>query len=148
MSSVKLFLGTLAYSFIAGVFPVLNIEIYLIGASALLAREAVIPLIVAATAGQMAAKSLLYLGGRGLLHIPMRGAREKIESIAERLKNYRRGTWTLMLVSSFIGLPPFYIVSIAAGTLRLNFGLFFLIGALGRLVRFTVVTVLPQFVKQ
>jgi membrane protein YqaA with SNARE-associated domain len=144
---VTLFLATFVYSVTAGVFPLLNVEIYLIAVAASAPSSALLPLIVAATAGQMVAKSLLYLTGFGLLHLPIRAAREHIERTADRLKTYRRGVWTLMLVSSFVGVPPFYVVSIAAGTLRLNFWLFFLIGTLGRLVRFAVVVLIPEAVR-
>ena len=144
---MTLFLATFVYSVTAGVFPLLNVEIYLIAVAASAPSSALLPLIVAATAGQMVAKSLLYLTGFGLLHLPIRAARERIDRTADRLKTYRRGVWTLMLVSSFVGVPPFYVVSIAAGTLRLNFWLFFLIGTLGRLVRFAVVVLIPEAVR-
>ena len=144
---MKRFLATFVYSFVAGVFPLLNVEAYLLAFSSYLSLEAMIPVVIAATAGQMVAKSLLYLSGLGLLHLPHRAARERIEAIAERLRTYRRGTWTLVLVSSFFGLPPLYIVSIAAGTLRLHFGVFLAISTAGRLLRLSVVALLPQVVR-
>lgn len=144
---MKRFLATFVYSFVAGVFPLLNIEAYLLAFSAYLSLEAMIPVVIAATAGQMVAKSLLYLSGLGLLRLPHRAARARIEAIADRLRTYRRGTWTLVLLSSFFGLPPLYVVSIAAGTLRLHFGLFLAISTTGRLLRLSVVALVPQLVR-
>jgi len=144
---VKRLLATFIYSFVAGVFPLLNVEAYLLAFSAYLSPEAMIPIVVAATAGQMLAKSLLYLSGVGLLNLPHRAARERIERVSDRLRTYRRGTWTLVLISAFLGLPPLYVVSIAAGTLRLHFGLFLAISTAGRLLRLTVVAILPQLVR-
>jgi len=40
-------------------------------------------------------------------------------------------------------LPPLYLTTFAAGALRINFGLFLLIGLLGRLARFGVIVVIP-----
>ena len=144
---MKRFLATFIYSFVAGVFPLLNVEAYLLAFSSYLSLEAMIPVVIAATAGQMLAKSLLYFSGLGLLRFPHRAARERIAAIAERLRTYRRGTWTLVLVSAFFGLPPLYVVSIAAGTLRLHFGLFLAISTAGRLLRLSVVALPPQLVR-
>lgn len=144
---MKRVLATFAYSFVAGVFPILNVEAYLLAFSSYLSLEAMVPIVIAATAGQMVAKSLLYLSGFGLLRLPHRAARERIERIAERLRTYRRGTWTLVLVSAFFGLPPLYVVSIAAGTLRLHFGLFLAISTAGRLLRLSMVALVPQLVR-
>ena len=144
---MKRFLATFLYSFVAGVFPLLNVEAYLLAFSAYLSLEAMIPIVIAATAGQMVAKSLLYLSGYGLLRLPHRSTRERIERVAERLRTYRRGTWTLVLVSAFFGLPPLYVVSIAAGTLRLHFGAFLVISTVGRLLRLAVVALVPQAVR-
>ena len=144
---MKRFLATFAYSFVAGVFPLLNVEAYLLAFSAYLSLEAMIPVVIAATAGQMVAKSLLYFSGLGLLKLPHRSTRERIERVSERLRTYRRGTWTLVLISAFFGLPPLYVVSIAAGTLRLHFGLFLAISTAGRLLRLSAVEILPQLVR-
>ena len=144
---MKRFLATFVYSFVAGVFPLLNVEAYLLAFSSYLSPDAMVPIVIAATAGQMVAKSLLYLSGLGLLNLPHSATRYRIERVSERLRNYRRGTWTLVLISSFFGLPPLYVVSIAAGTLRLNFGLFLAISTAGRLLRLTAVAGLPQLVR-
>jgi membrane protein YqaA with SNARE-associated domain len=144
---VKLFFATFFYAFVGGVFPLFNVEAYLITASALSSWSSLVPLVVAAATGQMAGKCVMYLTGIGLLRQPIRAAREKIERIAERLRTHRRGTWTLLAISAFVGLPPFYFVSIAAGTLRLNFWLFLIIGLAGRLLRFAAIFVVPQLVQ-
>ena len=144
---MKRFLATFAYSFVAGVFPLLNVEAYLLAFSAYLSLEAMIPVVIAATAGQMVAKSLLYLSGMGLLRLPHRATRERLERITERLRTYRRGSWTLVLISAVFGIPPLYVVSIAAGTLRLHFGLFLAISTAGRLLRLSLVALLPQVVR-
>lgn len=52
-----------------------------------------------------------------------------------------------MLVSAVVGLPPFYVVSIACGLLRFPFARFFVLGLLGRLVHFGVIVMAPQLFK-
>jgi len=144
---VKRVLATFVYSFVAGVFPLLNVEAYLLAFSSYVSPDAMVPIVFAATAGQMVAKSLLYLSGMGLLRLPHRATRERLERITERLRTYRRGSWTLVLISAVFGIPPLYVVSIAAGTLRLHFGLFLAISTAGRLLRLSLVALLPQVVR-
>jgi len=141
-----IFLATFLFSLAGGIIPVLNVEAYLLSISALMPGSTMVPVVVAASAGQMAAKSLLYLSGRGLLRLPLRTAREGVERLAARLANYQGGSNTLVLVSAVIGIPPFYGVSVAAGALRLRFVAFFVVGSLGRAARFAVVFLLPRMV--
>ena len=141
-----IFVATFLYSLAGGIIPFLNVEAYLLAVSALSPRATLVPVTIAATAGQMAAKSLLYLAGRGLLRVPIRKSQELIERTSARLANYRYGANALVALSAFTGLPPFYAVSVAAGALRLSFVAFFVIGTVGRLVRFAVVFWIPRMV--
>ena len=52
----------------------------------------------------------------------------------------------LIGVSALTGLPPFYLVSIAAPALGVRFGTFLAMGLAGRLLRFAVLVALPQLV--
>jgi membrane protein YqaA with SNARE-associated domain len=56
--------------------------------------------------------------------------------------------WVLALIflSALIGIPPFFIVSVAAGAIGLAFPRFLAVGAAGRLAHFTVVAFVPEFV--
>jgi membrane protein YqaA with SNARE-associated domain len=141
-----IFVATFLYSLAGGIIPFLNVEAYLLAVSALYPRATMVPVVVASTAGQMAAKSLLYLAGRGLLRLPIRKSRELIERTSARLANYPHGSNALVALSAVTGLPPFYAVSVAAGALRLNFAAFFVIGTVGRAVRFAAVFWLPRMV--
>ena len=53
--------------------------------------------------------------------------------------------WTL-LASALVGVPPFYVVSIIAGTMKIKVWQFFSIGFMGRLIRFSILLFLPQIV--
>jgi membrane protein YqaA with SNARE-associated domain len=141
-----LILGTFAYCVGSGIVPVLNAEAYLLVVSAASSRVVVGPLILAATLGQMTAKCLIYLSGRGILRIPFRKHREKLDAAHRRLSASRVGTGGFLFLSASLGLPPFYVVSILAGTVQIPFPIFLLTGTAGRLVRFAAVVLVPQLV--
>jgi membrane protein YqaA with SNARE-associated domain len=141
---VSLLLGTFAFSLAGGIVPVLNVEAYLVALSALSPDASVGPVVLAAALGQMAAKSLLYLGGRGLLRLPLRTLRARVESATARLAGAERGSLAVLAGSAVAGIPPFYAVSVAAGVTRMRFGRFFAVGLTGRLLRFAAVFLVPR----
>jgi membrane protein YqaA with SNARE-associated domain len=50
----------------------------------------------------------------------------------------------LVFVSSLAGIPPFYVMSLVAGALRMNFMLYLATSTAGRLLRFGALVSLPQ----
>jgi len=147
VEQVWLVLGTYFYCVGSGFIPVMNAEIYLLTVSAVSSPAAVVPLILAAGLGQMTAKSAMYLAGRGVLSLPWGKHQERLDATSRKLSNSRLGPGGFIFVSGSVGLPPFYIVSILAGTLRIPFAVFFIPGSLGRLVRFAVFVIFPQLAK-
>lgn len=144
MSPPGIYLGTFLFSLAGGVIPFLNVEAYLLSVSMLSPQTGMLPVAAAAALGQMTAKSLLYLAGRGLLKLPFKRASDRIRKATARLAGAEGGAMTLVLVSAVTGIPPFYGVSLAAGVLRLRFGRFFFAGCGGRFLRFAAVFVLPR----
>jgi membrane protein YqaA with SNARE-associated domain len=144
------FLTTFGVCVLSAIVPIVNAELYLIGASSISPPHAVPALIVGAALGQMVGKSLLYYGGRGALRLPSARLRRMVEAVQLR---YATGGaapalgGTVILASSTVGLPPFYVTSVACGIFRIPYAQFFLLGLLGMLVRFSVVVLAPQFVK-
>ena len=134
--------------FVSGFLPLVNAEAYLLSVSALSPPHVAVPLTLAGALGQMLAKALLYLSGRGILRLPLGRhgdtVKRKMEQTRAKIERHRAHAGSLMFVSAFVGLPPFYFVSILAGTLRLPFGLFFGVGLVGRILRFGVFVFLPQ----
>jgi membrane protein YqaA with SNARE-associated domain len=121
--------------------PFVNAEILLLGL-ALAAPEAAPLLVVVMAAGQMAGKSALFLGGDRFTPaaIETRLARWRLDGRG------RGAAGPLIGVSAFTGLPPFYLVSIAAPALGVRFRTFLAMGLAGRLLRFAVLVALPQLV--
>ena len=141
-------LGTLAYSVLSAMIPVLNAEIYLLGASALLPRSLAIPLVVAGSVGQMIGKLVMYYAARGALHLPNARLQRAVATVHARYANSAALGDVVLFSSSTLGLPPFYIVTVAAGVLRIPVVRFTVIGLVGRLLRFGVVVLAPQLVKE
>lgn len=151
MNATLAFLTTFGVCAFSAVVPLVNAELYLLAASALAPRELAVPLILAAAFGQMAGKSLMYLAGVGALKLPGERLRRVVAQADARYHRAATGGATLgggvILLSAIVGLPPFYIVSVACGLLRIPFMQFLVLGLAGRLVRFTVIVLAPQFWK-
>ena len=90
----------------------------------------------------MLGKFALYEAGRGALNVKWirRGAASK--AAGAFAKRPARGL-TVVAVSAVTGFPPFYGVSLMAGTLRLPLAAFMTIGIIGRIIRFGVVYLAP-----
>jgi membrane protein YqaA with SNARE-associated domain len=144
------FLTTFGVCVLSAVVPVVNAEIYLIGASALSPPHAVPAIVTGAALGQMVGKSLLYYAGRGALHLPSARLRALVEGVQRRYASGGAAPalgGTVLLASAGVGLPPFYVVSVACGIFRIPFIQFFLIGLVGMLARFSVIVLAPQLLK-
>ena len=136
-------LATFLVGLVSGFVPVVNLEAYLLAVSVMAPPSATVPVVVLATLGQMIAKSALFFSARssrGLAKTPVRW----LEVACERLRARRGHAWAVMLVSAFTGLPPFYVMSVAAGVLDWPFLAFVVAGGCGRLARFAVLFAVPQ----
>jgi len=147
MSPLAVWLTTFGVCVVSAMIPVVNAEIYLLSASALAPRSLVVPLILAATLGQMVGKVVMYYAARGAVKLPWRWMERGIGAVEARFRN-REGLGGLVLFSSATaGFPPFYAVTVAWGLLRMRLAHFLVVGFIGRLLRFTVVVLLPQLAK-
>lgn len=146
MSSV--YVVTFLVSVASGFVPLVNVEAYLLLASATVgSREAVLPLALVAALGQMVAKVVIYLGGRGILRLPLGRYAERIERAKVRAERWEGSTGTLVLVSASVGLPPFYVITALMGMIRYNLTMFILLGLVGRFARFALVAAFPELLQ-
>ena len=144
LSMLGIYGGTFVVSIIAAVVPIVNSELFLVGLVRLAVDSAgQLPLIVAAAAlGQMVGKIGLYYAGMGMLELPRGRYKKKIEQIREKLESWKTKPYLIFAISASVGLPPFYITTLAAGAMKIRFKAFFVIGTLGRAARFAVVVAL------
>lgn len=139
-------LATIVVGFASALVPLINIEAYLAVRAAVATVEGVWPLALAAAAGQMGGKVVwYYLGASALSWGWVRRKLDKPKNAA-RLELWRRRTHErpglagfLVFVSAFTGLPPFAILSVVAGQLRMSLTLFFALGLVGRWLRFLTI---------
>ncbi len=126
--------------------PLINIEAYLGVRAAVASIGSIWLLGLVAASGQMIGKVAWYYLGASSLHWGW--IRRKVEQPknAARLETWRARTHqrplvagALLFVSASVGFPPFAIVSVLAGQLRMSLTLFLVLGLLGRWLRFVAV---------
>lgn len=101
-------------------------------------------LVVVTTAGQMLGKCVLYGAARTAAGRRTHEPDQRTERWRRRLEASPHGALALVFVSSVVGLPPFYLVTMVAGAGRLGFGRFISAGTAGRLVRFGALVTVPR----
>ncbi|HKV98965.1 MAG TPA: VTT domain-containing protein [Vicinamibacterales bacterium] len=129
---------------LSAIVPWVNAEVIVLAFVALAHSPAQAALVViVATAGQMAGKCVVFWAGR-------RGERRyaRASELAARWRDRLTARpWSavlLVLVSSAIGVPPFFLVTLAAGAVGVNFRRFVIAGTIGRLMRFGSLALLPH----
>ena len=143
-------LTTLGVAFASALIPVINIEAYLLGLTDT-QHPPTLTLAAVAAVGQMAGKMIFWLVGAGLLDI--RRVAHKGEATGkwatrmERLQRWCERHWwgpsVVTLVSGVIGIPPFAVWSVLAGSIRMPWWLFLLVGLIGRYARFLAIIAAP-----
>ena len=147
------YVATFIFSVFSALIPFLNLEFYLAAVSAIAPNSLKFLTIILfiATFGHMIAKGLLYATGRGMLKLSWNNHKfgtQQIKELQLKMEKMEGKTSAFLFFSGVTGLPPFYLVSILAGTLKLNFWNFFAFGFAGRLIRLAFVLALPQLIKQ
>ena len=142
-SWIEASLGCFGLTVVSAIVPWVNAEIIVLSFVALAHSPAQLALVVVvATAGQMVGKSAVFWAGR-------RGERWRGHKGELSLRWQQRLTakpWraaALVLLSSIVGVPPFFLVTLAAGAAGVNFRSFLVAGTVGRLVRFGAIAFLP-----
>ena len=139
-------LGVLGVGFVSALVPVVNIETLLSVRAATVGVGGLWLLAFAAAFGQMAGKLVWYHLGASSLRwgwVRRKLARPKAQ---ERLLRWRSRTRErpvlsggLVLLSAATGLPPFAIIAVLMGQLRMNLAAFYVLGLAGRWLRFAAV---------
>jgi membrane protein YqaA with SNARE-associated domain len=146
ITPLQIYAVTFFTAIVSGMVPFVNIEAYLIGVMSLGKGVTAVELSIVAASGQMTAKSLMYLAGRGVLRIPLGRHKVRLEDLRKRIERSSRAVVPFIFLSALSGIPPFYFVSVLAGTLRWAFPSFLVAGFIGRLLRFAIVAGAPEAV--
>lgn len=152
-------LTLLGVAFLSALVPIINLEVYL-GGLAIFGDDpgfwGVVTLSGVAAAGQMVGKVLFFLAGRGVITLPARlkpsttaapsGRRTRnaarLARWQERVQDRPWLATAFVGLSASVGIPPFAVVSVLAGTMRVPLSVFVVSGLIGRWVRFGVVIAL------
>ncbi len=137
-------LSCFAAAVLSAIFPWIAAEAVLVAFLAL-ARSPIqsVEVVCLLTAGQMAGKALVFWGarrGRWSRH----DSNELAHTWRARLTSTPRRSSSIVLASSLLGFPPFFLVTFAAGAWGVSFRQFLVAGTAGRLVRFGALAFLPQ----
>lgn len=129
-------IGLFVAAVLSGIVPLVNAELLVVGAAALVPALGVPVVALVSTVGHMSSKALLFgLARWAPQHLPRR-ARDAVERSGEAVRERGTAAGTLIFTSAATGIPPFYGVSLAAGAVGLSLSRFVVVGGLGRLVRF------------
>jgi membrane protein YqaA with SNARE-associated domain len=134
-----------ALAYVSALVPLVNAEVLVLSYGALAGSSPAGALVVAAivATGQMSGKCTLYAIGRGAARVPSERHRRAIERWGDRFSRSPRAVFLFIFASAASGFPPFYAVSLLAGTFRVNLAAFFLVGLAGRFIRFGVLVLSP-----
>jgi membrane protein YqaA with SNARE-associated domain len=144
LTPTQLFATSFGVAFVSGFVPLVTIEAYVVSAIVMGGASSWLPIVIASTLGQMLAKSLLYLSGRGLVRLPFTRHPKKLLEIQAWLQRREAHSGMALFLSAMVGFPPFYILSLLAGSLRIPFPLFLGAGLLGRFLRFSLFAWFPK----
>lgn len=126
--------------------PLVNIEAYLGVRGAVASVQGLWGLALVAAVGQMLGKVVWYYLGANALSWSWVRRRAEQPKNAARLETWRKRTQerpvlagSLVFLSAFSGFPPFAVLSVLAGQLRMSLVLFVVLGLVGRWLRFAAV---------
>ncbi len=130
----------------SALLPWVNGEILLLSHAALLHSPWHLTLLtLLASGGQMVGKCVLYWAGREAIPLYRGHVGKTLTHCRERIERSSSRPMGLVFLSSLFGIPPFYVISILAGAVRLRFGHFIAVGTCGRFLHFGVLALVPQF---
>ena len=140
LASLGLYGATFAVAFIAGMFPFISIELFLIGATALGAEPGLLPVLIAiAAVGHQIAKTITYYAGAGLFHLPRGRMRERIDAAKARIDRWNRRPRLILFIAAATGLPPLWVLGyIAQPLMKMDIVTFTTISFVGRVLRYCV----------
>jgi membrane protein YqaA with SNARE-associated domain len=139
---VKLFALTVFFGMVSSVVPVFNMETYIVVAYARSDATA-LQLAFIGSVGQNIGKLVWYFVCRESLDIgwlkrrletPKRQA--QFQRWSDFVQNRPGVSGLITFVSALVGVPPFFVMAMIAGTLRMNVFVFFLSGIAGRTLFF------------
>lgn len=147
LASLGIYGGSFVVAFIAGLFPLFSIELFLIILSAKVTPSigALTLCCLLAAIGHQIAKTITYYAGVGALE---RGKlKAKLDKVRPRIDRWNKAPHLILALAGAIGIPPLYVVGfIAEPLMRIRIIPFTAIVLVTRFGRFVVLAVIPLLV--
>jgi len=141
-----LLLATFGVAVASALFPLINIEAYIVGVGALVDNYGIWPVSLVAGAGQAVGKVLWYEVGRSSMSWPYvrrkmesPGWRRQYDKVKNRIDDRPWVGIVLLFASALLGFPPLAVMAVFAGQLRFNPVMFYVTVFVGRTLRFAAV---------
>ncbi|MBK0868069.1 MAG: VTT domain-containing protein [Saccharopolyspora sp.] len=152
-------LATAGTALLGSVFPLANIELYLVGVLSTVEGLNWWALGLAAAVGQMLGKTLFFLAGRGGFSLGRRlgrmtEAREGgrwaalLEKFHSRTEQHPWWGLGVLFVSAVLSFPPFTVLCFLSGAAGLPLLGFLAVSLTGRAIHFLIVAGAPEVVHQ
>jgi membrane protein YqaA with SNARE-associated domain len=148
-SLVWLMAGALAIGLGTAVVPWLNAEVLMLAVLPLARTPvAMAALVTAITMGQMGGKCLVYGAGRRSNRPRSSKRALAFDRWRARLQERPITAAAIVFVSALVGLPPFFLVALAAGAAGMALKRFAVVGTCGRLLHFGAVAWIPELMRR
>jgi len=144
LATLGLYGGTLVIAFVAGMVPIISIELFLVGLTVWgVEARVLVWLIGVAAVGHQIAKTMTYYAGAGAFELPRGKVRERIEAARARVERWNKRPRVVMFVSATTGLPPLYLLGFVARPM-MNMGIttFTALSLIGRTGRYATLVAL------
>jgi membrane protein YqaA with SNARE-associated domain len=140
---VKLLWLTFAFGILSASIPIFNMEAYISVLYASTQQHSALALAFVGSTGQNLGKLVWYYASHGALDLPWlrrRMSTPKRQAQYDRWRGFVEGrpvvSGLVNFASAAAGFPPFFVMAMVAGTLRMNVLVFFITGVLGRTLFF------------
>ncbi|MBL9014494.1 MAG: hypothetical protein JNL83_09980 [Myxococcales bacterium] len=143
LAALGLYGGTFAVAAVSALVPLVAIDVFLVGVALVVPGAALPALVALAAAGQLAGKLPIYWACRGVAALPGRH-RARLDRVRAWVARWERAPRAVLLASAVLGLPPFSIISTAAGVLGVDARTFSLLVLAGRGLRFTALVAIAS----
>ena len=150
LEATGVYVGTLLVGILSGLVPVVNSELFIAVAIRLFLLDGgllgVIAVGLLMALGEMIAKVGLYQAAQRGSELASGKLAVQLARARARVDKWRSKPLSILFISGVVGLPPFYLIALVAGLLRIRFTTFLWVGMVGRTIRFVGLAVMVYYV--
>jgi membrane protein YqaA with SNARE-associated domain len=149
LGTFGLFGGAFLVAFCAGMFPIISIELFLIGIGtwAHPTSTDMVWIVLLAAIGHQIAKTICYYAGYGALEKANDKLRARVDKLRHKIDRWNKRPKLIMFIASTTGIPPLYVLAfIARPLMNMRIAPFTLIVFSSRILRYAVLLAAPQLI--